>query len=314
MTVGRDMKSAVDIICLGEPLLEFVRAEHAEIGLHYRPGFGGDTSNAAIAAARQGGRVGFLTALGRDEFGSSILDLWRAEKVDCSRVLLSDSAPTGIYFVLPHESERHFTYYRAGSAASLYSAADLPEAYIAQARVLHVSAISQAISDCAAEAVVHAIEIARAAGTKVSYDTNLRLKLWPLDKARKVIHAAMAKADLAFPSYDDAVELTGLDDADRIIDFYLDLGAEIVALKLGEEGARIAVAGRRETIAPVAVKAVDSTGAGDAFAGGFLAHWLETGDPFEAGRRAAIVAAHTVAGFGAIAPIPRRDQVLAELV
>ena len=301
--------STAEIVCLGEPLLELVRAEHEAVGLHYRPGFGGDTSNAAIAAARQGASVGFLTGLGRDEFGGQILDLWRDEGVDCSRVKLSDSAPTGIYFVHPHESERHFTYYRAGSAASLYSSADLPADYIGQAKVLHVSAISQAISDCAADAVDSAIDIARAAGTKVSYDTNLRLKLWPLDKARETIHAAMSKADLAFPSYDDALELTGLSDVDAIIDFYLDLGAEIVALKLGEEGARIAVAGRRETIAPVAVSAVDSTGAGDAFAGGFLAYWLETGDPFEAGRRAAVVAAHTVAGFGAIAPIPHRDRI-----
>lgn len=306
-------KGSLDIVCMGEPMVEFVRAEHAAVGVHYRPGFGGDTSNTAIAAARQGASVGFLTGLGRDEFGDSILDLWRSEGVDCSRVKLCDSAPTGVYFVHPHESERHFTYYRAGSAASHYAASDVPEDYISQAKILHVSAISQAISDCAAGAVERAIDVARAAGAKVSYDTNLRLKLWPLDKARKVIHAAMAKADLAFPSYDDALELTGLRDADAIIDFYLDLGAQIVALKLGGEGARVAVAGRRETIAPVAVNAVDSTGAGDAFAGGFLAHWLETGDPFEAGRRAGVVAAHTVAGFGAIAPIPNRATVLAGL-
>lgn len=301
------------ILCLGEPLVEFVRAAGPKGEVHYLAGFGGDTSNAAIAAARQGASVGFLTALGRDEFGQSVIDLWQAENVDCARVKRSDSAPTGIYFVHPHESERHFTYYRAGSAASLYGPQDIPAAYLSRATILHVSAISQAISEEASDGVFEAIRIAQAAGVKVSYDTNLRLKLWPLETARGVIHRAMAQADFAFPSIDDAMELTGLSDPDEIIDFYLGLGASVVALKLGEAGARIATSDRRETVPAWPVTPVDSTGAGDAFAGGFLAHWLETGDAFEAGRRASVVAARTVAGYGAIAPIPRRADVMALL-
>ncbi len=147
----------------------------------------------------------------------------------------------------------------------------------------------------------------------VSYDTNLRLKLWLLDQARATIHAAMQQVDIAFPSLDYARLLTGRERPDEIVDFYLDLGARIVALKCGGEGALIAAREERRVIAPVPVEAVDSTGAGDAFAGGFLAYWLETGDPFEAGRRAAAVAAATIAGFGAIAPIPHRAETMAML-
>lgn len=300
-----------DILSMGEPMVEFVRITEPDGRTWYRPGFGGDTSNAAIAAARQGANVGYLTALGTDEFGDDLMALWQREGVDASGVIRDPHAPTGIYFIRPHGSERHFTYFRSGSAASRIAPADLPEDYVGAVRVFHASAISQAVSQSARDTVAHAMTVARAGGARISYDTNLRLKLWPLETARAVIDQTMARADIALPSIDDSITLTGLTDADAVADYYLALGPAIVALKLGEQGALIATSDRRERIAPVPVAAVDSTGAGDAFAGAFLAWLLETDDPFEAGRRAAFVAARTVAGLGAIDPIPTREETLA---
>lgn len=297
-----------DIVCLGEPLVEFVRAEHAQVGVHYRPGFGGDVSNAAIAAARQGARVGYLTALGRDVFGDSVVRLWSDEGVDASRVARRD-APTGIYFVDPDPAGRRFTYFRAGSAASRYRPEDLPAGYVESARTLHLSAITQAISADMRAASVAAMQAARGAGTLVSYDTNLRLALWPLEQARETIEAALSMADMAFPSDDEAAQLWGLDDPDAVLDRVLALGPRIVALKRGERGAVVATPDRREVIPPAPSTPVDSTGAGDSFAGAFLAEYLAAGDPFAAGRYAARVAAATVSGYGAVAPIPRREEV-----
>lgn len=302
---------ALDVIAMGEPMVEFVRVSHPDLGTVYRPGFGGDTSNAAIAAARQGARVGYLTALGVDEFGDDLMTLWARENIDASRIIRREDARTAIYFVMPHAAERHFTYFREGSAASLFEPGEVPGDYIADARMLHVSAISQAISETARAAVRQAVATAREHGTLVSFDTNLRLKLWPLETARAEIDATMAQADIALPSVDDSRILTGLEDADAIADYYLGLGPSIVALKLGEEGALVATADRRERIAPTPVEAVDSTGAGDAFGGAFLAYLVETGDPFVAAARAARVAAGTVSGYGAIDPIPHRDNVVA---
>lgn len=299
-----------EIVCLGEPLVEFVRAGHPEFGACYRPGFGGDTSNAAIAAARQGARVGHLTALGQDAFGDSVMALWAAEGVDAAEVRRRSDAPTGIYFVDPDPEGRRFTYYRAGSAASRYAPGDLPEGYIAAARVLHLSAITQAIGPAMRAASERAMEIARGAGVLVSYDTNLRLALWPLDEARAVIDGALGEADVAFPSEDEARLLWGMEDADAILDHLLGLGPRIVALKCGDRGAVVATAERRVEIAPAPAVPVDSTGAGDAFAGSFLARYIETSDPFAAGRYAARVAAGTVSGYGAVAPIPRRADIL----
>ena len=157
------------------------------------------------------------------------------------------------------------------------------------------------------------MRMARAAGVLVSYDTNLRLRLWPLDRARAVIHAAVSLADIVRPGLDDAMHLTGLTDPHEIVGFYLAMGAKIVALTLGEDGALIATRERRERLPPVKVKLVDATGAGDMFDGAFLAEYLRTGDPFAAGRYANVAAALSTEGYGAVAPMPRRDEVEAAI-
>ena len=300
----------VDIISIGEPLAEF-NATRGDGG--YVFGFGGDTSNAAIAAARQGASVGYVTALGDDEAGRAFLELWAREGVDASAVRIDPDAATGIYFIAHGESGHVFSYVRKGSAASTLSVRDLPLDRIRSAKALHVSGISQAISTSACDAVFAAIAAAREAGVIVSYDSNLRLKLWPLARARAIIHAAMALCHIARPGFDDAIELSGLRDPDAIADFYLRLGAEIVALTLGREGALVATVKERRRIPSIAVDFVDATGAGDCFDGAFLAEYLSTPDPFAAGRYAAVAAALSTRGYGAVAPIPRRAEVEAVL-
>jgi len=298
-----------DIICMGEPLVEF---NETQPGV-FRQGFGGDTSNCAIAAARQGARVGYLTAVGADAFGERLLALWRGEGVGTGHVIRDAKHPTGHYFVT-HGADGHvFTYHRKGSAASCMRAADLPLDYIAAARMLHVSAISQAISAAAHDAVLAAMDTARAAGVQVSYDTNLRLALWSLDEAREAIHGALARADIALPGYDDAVQLTGLEDPHDIVAFYLDLGPRTVALSLGAGGVALAAGGRMLRIAGHRVDAVDATGAGDTFDGAFLAMLAGGMQPADAARHANAAAALSTLGYGAVAPIPSREQVAAFL-
>lgn len=298
-----------DILTLGEALIEFMRQPDDGNRVLYEQGFGGDTSNTAIAAARQGASVGYLSAVGDDLFGQALRDLWRREAVSDAHVLTRPGDPTGAYFVQPHASGRNFSYARRGSAASLYGPTDLPETTIAQAKVLHSSGLSQAISPTMRAAVRRAAEIARAGGTLVSFDTNLRLNLWSLEEAKAAAADILPLADIVFPSDDEAEKLTSLTDPDAILDHYLAFGARIVALKRGARGVMIATPEARHSIPPDAATPVDSTGAGDSFAGAFLAYYIESGDVVQAGQLAAKVAAGTVSGLGAIAPIPRRDQV-----
>ena len=307
------MSAAPDILGLGEPLIEMVRVpERLQDRPTFIQGFGGDTSTAIIAAARQGAKTGYLSAVGGDMFGQALMDLWDKEGVDRSNVLQRSSDPTGVCFISPDPAGRQFTYARRGSAASLYDADDVPEAAITAAQVLHVSGISLGVSQTMRNAVRHAVDIAADAGTLVSLDINFRPALWPVETARNVILEIAAKADILFPSDDECEMLLGTRDPDAIADHFLATGADIIAVKRGEDGAFLVTAGNRTSIPPAPATAVDSAGAGDTFAGAFLAYYLETRDPQVAARRAAIAAAGTVSGYGAVEPIPTRAEVLAK--
>jgi 2-dehydro-3-deoxygluconokinase len=299
------------ILCLGEALIEFNQTRRG--APEYLQGFGGDTSNAAIAAARQGAEVAYLSRVGRDEFGQLLLELWRKENVDVSGVRVDASAPTGVYFVTHGEDGHRFSYLRRASAASLITPDDLDRERLANARFLHVSAISQAISASACDTAFAAMETVRSAGGRVSYDPNLRLQLWPLARARATIRASAALADVLLPSVDDARLLTGLEEPDAIVDWCLAAGARMVALKQGQAGVLLATQKERRSIPGYRVRHVDATGAGDCFAGCFLARLVAGDEPTQAARYANVAAALSTCDFGAVAPIPRPAEVLAAL-
>ena len=299
-----------DLLAIGEALVELNQPKE---GAPFVQGFGGDTSNAMIAAARLGADAAYFTAVGADRFGQALTELWLDEGVDASRIVVNGGAHTGLYFVTHGPKGHEFSYMRAGSAASRISESDLPDGRIRATKILHVSGISQAISSSAADAVFAAIDIAHDAKRLVSYDPNFRLKLWPLRRARAIIHEAMRSCDIALPGLDDGQALTGRTEADAIVDFYLRLGAPVVVLKLGKEGAIAATLKRRERIAGYSVAAVDATGAGDCFDGAFLAEYVQRGNPFAAARFANVAAALSTLGYGAVAPLPRRLEVEAAI-
>ena len=297
----------MDVVSLGEPLYEFSQIP-GESG-RYLQGFGGDTMNCAIAAARQGAKVGYITRLGDDEFGRQFLQLWRAEGLDISGVGIDPQAHTAVYFITHGPAGHVFSYLRKGSAASRMRPADLPLELIRKAKFFHTSGISQAISDSACDAVFAALEAARVAGVRIAYDSNLRLRLWPLARARAVIRATIVLADYFLLSMEDAEALCGEKDADAILDWCHEAGAKVVALKLGAAGVVGSDSKRREKIAGHTVNCIDATGAGDCFAGALLAR-MAAGDNFWDGLRYAnAAAALATTGFGAVAPLPRPDAV-----
>ncbi len=306
------MNTSPSIVSLGEPLIEFNRPKEGD-GRTWLQGFGGDSQNVAIAASRQGATAGYLTSLGQDWMGDAFLDLGKSEGLDASRVSRHPSAPTGVSFVTHGPAGHKFDYLRKNSAASLMTPDTLAKDYIAGAKFFHLSAIGQAISESARATCDAAIDAAKAAGVKVSYDTNLRLRLWDLETARRKIDETIARCDIALPSLDDSQQLTGLTDAEAIADYYLKLGAPMVALKMGAEGSLIVTAGKRHRLPPHKVNAVDATGAGDTFDGAFLARLLEGDDPETAGRYANVAAALSTTGYGAVTPMPRKAEVLAAL-
>jgi len=306
----------LDLVCLGEAMVEFNQAP--EDPAHYTAGFGGDTSNCAIAAARIGARSGYITQVGDDAFGRQLLALWRDERVDTAGVRVVAGADTGIYFVT-HGAQGHaFSYRRAGSAASRMAPDDAGFGsclqQVGRARTLHVSGISQAISDSARATVDAAIELARARGVRIAYDLNFRPRLWSADSARPVVARTARVTDVFLPSVDEVALLAGTRTPEQALQWAHGLGAPTVVLKLGRDGCWVSTREGVTRVPPFApASVVDATGAGDCFAGALLAR-LAAGDSLVTAARAAnVAAALSTRGFGAVAPLPHWPQVRAAL-
>jgi 2-dehydro-3-deoxygluconokinase len=294
-----------DIVAIGEPLYELVQQDDGR----FIGGFGGDTSNMLVAAARLGARCAYVTAIGNDAFGDALLELWRSEGIDCRYVRRREDAPTGAYIISSGALGPSFTYLRKGSAASLISAADISDEAIRSAGFVHASGISLAISSSAAKAVESAFARARGFGIRTSFDANVRLKLWPLDVARASIHTAASEVDVLKISLDDAQLLCGLSDSHAIAHFYRDLGAGCVAVTLGANGAVMADNTSIHEIPGVDVSCIDATGAGDAFMGALLASLCAGKSAAQTLRMANLVGALSTTGRGAISELPRLDSV-----
>jgi 2-dehydro-3-deoxygluconokinase len=304
----------LDIVALGEAMVEFNQTpgQASDAPPIYLQGFGGDTSNAAIAAARAGARVAYLSRLGTDRWGERLLDLWQRESVGTTTVLRDAQAPTGMYFVSHDALGHHFSYARAGSAASRMQPTDLAhwQDAIASSQWLHLSGISLAISSSACDTAFAAMQHARNVGTRVALDSNLRLSLWPLARAQASIRHAVSLCDLFLPSLEDMTALTGLTQAQDIVDWSHAQGAAQVVLKLGAEGALASDGTQRRSVPGYAVHARDATGAGDCFAGNLLAQLSSGHTLWDATAYANAAAALSVQGIGAVSPLPGRDAVL----
>ena len=324
------MQKLFDVVALGEAMLEFNQTTPGEP--QYLQGFGGDTSNAAIAAARAGARTAYLTRVGTDTFGNALLDLWNREGVNTSAVQRDTTAHTGIYFVTHGPNGHEFNYLRKGSAASWMtpdwlaavnttgSGDTAPAAQphnaaglIAASYILHLSAISLAISSDACDTAFAAMALARTTGTRVSFDSNLRLKLWPLARAQACIAQAVSLSDIFLPSLEDMVALTGLTAPQDVVDWSHAHGAQTVVLKLGADGALVSDGKKRLQVAGKKVPLVDATGAGDCFCGNLLARMALGDDVFMATHYANAAAALAVQGYGAVGPLPYAAQVASSL-
>jgi 2-dehydro-3-deoxygluconokinase len=308
----------LDIVALGESLVEFFAEEPMATARTFTKAIGGDTFNLCCAAARIGGRSGYVTRVGRDPFAEYLLGGWRAAGVDTARIPVVEGF-NGVYFISNFgDGQREFTYYRAGSAASQITPADLDPAYIGGCRYFFVSGISQAISPSARRTVRAAVELARAGGARVAFDPNLRLKLWSLAEARAALDEVLPFVDVLLPSAPEESEtLLGLTEPAAVIEYFWRAGVPTVAVKYGAAGCVVGSAGRITAVPGYRIeRVVDTTGAGDAFDAGFLVGLARGRDPVAAARMGVVLAGLKCRGRGATASLPAREefeQVLAEV-
>ena len=231
----------------------------------------GAESNVAIGMARLGHQVGWFGRVGDDALGLGALDTLRAEGVDLSRATAESKAPTGILVRDVHASRRiEVVYQRRSSAGQRLSADDVDPPYIRSARLLHVTGITPALGPDAAEAVDEAVAVANEAGVPVSFDPNLRRRLWDDDNdARRVFRRLATSALIVLSGLHEAEFVSGEIGAAAAARWFIDQGALLVAVTLGAQGAWV-TDGESEHVSPgCKVQVVDPIGAGDAFSAGF---------------------------------------------
>jgi 2-dehydro-3-deoxygluconokinase len=309
---GEELRVMPEVATIGETMVVFCPEQSGPLRHvdRFVKRIAGSESNVAIGLSRLGHSAGWISRLGRDELGEYVLREIRAEGIDVSCVVRVDQAQTGLMVKEIHEGrETRVYYYRRDSAASRMSPADLNQEYLAQCRFIHLSGVTPALSESCREMVNAAVTLAKAYGVKVSFDPNIRLRLWSVEEARETLLSLIPSVDVLFPGLEEGKILTGESDPDRIVDSFLSLGAKIVALKCGENGCLVADAHTRQWVAPFKVRrVVDPIGAGDAFAAGFLAGLLEGRSLEECGRMANAMGALAVITSGDFEGLPNRSE------
>ncbi len=302
-----------EVVTMGETMVMFSPEQSGP--LRYVPRFqkriAGSESNVAIGLVRLGHDCGWISRVGADEFGEFLIREIRGEGVDVSEARFDPEAPTGIMFKEVRVGrETRVTYYRKGSAASRLSPADLNPEYFRGARMLHLTGITPALSASCLDAVEAAIALARKHGLTVSFDPNLRRKLWSGERAQSVLSRLLTAVDIVLPGVDEAEFLLGPAGPEALLDGFLERGATTVALKLGAKGTWVASARERHWVEAFQVeRVVEPTGAGDAFAAGFLAGMLEARPLAECGRLANAMGALAVTTVGDFEGLPVRREL-----
>jgi len=291
------------IVLIGEAMLELSRSKGAE---SWALGYGGDTLNTAVHLARAGQDAAYLTALGSDPLSADIKPAWAAEGLDTSLVLTHPDRSTGLYAISTDAAgERSFSYWRDTSAARDMFALPAMAAALdraGSADLLCFSLISLAILPPEGrEQVLALAREVRARGGKVAFDGNYRPRLWSnAGDARNARDAAIATADIGLPTLEDETLLSGEAGADAVARHWTGLGCAETIVKLGAEGCRLpdgAILAPPEVLAPV-----DTSGAGDAFNGGYLAARLAGASVAEAASAGHALAGWCVMRRGAIPP------------
>ncbi len=308
-------------VCLGETMAMLTPAQSAP--LHQATellfGIGGAESNVAMGLAATGLDAHWIGRVGRDGFGTRILNDLQAHGVGTSGVEIDPDRPTGLYVKIPaaeipSPGGSSVLYYRQGSAASAMGPATLLNPVVASlirdASLIHLSGITAALSPGCAK-LSRSILGAPRQGRTVSFDVNWRPALWA-DKDPSILVELANLADVVLMGSDEAALAFGTDDETELRRLLPDpavlviKNADISAVALNRDGSRVEVPA-------LAVEVLEPVGAGDAFAAGYLSGLLMGLDQKSCLRRGHISAAATLTVRGDRGPLPA-DEVMSTVL
>lgn len=310
----------LDIVVLGELLIDFTLCGYSEIGMRlFEQNAGGAVANLAVAAARLGLRVGFCGKVGRDMHGRHLKETLQREDINLSGLLETDEAFTTLAFVaLSDAGERQFSFARKPGADTLLRADELDGSLLTRTRVFHIGSLSLT-QEPSRSATWRALNIAKEAGALISYDPNYRASLWDNERmAVEQMRSVLPFVDIMKLSEEEMTLLTGCEEPDECLDALAQQQIRCAVVTCGAQGALARAGTQYAEIPPVNGRVVDTTGAGDAFWGGFLAAFLHSHLTLEAlttedlqqfGRLGSATASYCIGRRGGIPAMPTRAQL-----
>ena len=306
------MDAKVDIAIIGECLVELSSNGTLADTSTLNKFFGGDTVTTAVAVARLGGNVTYLTQVGNDGFSEFILSSLQKENIDTS-LIKSNDEQNGMYIVSRTPEKKELLYYKRKTAATKLSIDDISEDYIKQLKLIYSTGVVQSLSASSRELVRESFRIAKENDVLTAYDPNYTSCFMNSTDTKEYFEEIVEFTDIILLSLkNDAARLYEVDSIDKVVKYFWDKGVKIVVIKSHIDNGYYT--GYRGEISFTefynSQKAIDTTASGDVFNGGFLYAITNGYAPSEATKFASVVSGLQTQNYGAIQAIPYKNAVL----
>jgi sugar/nucleoside kinase (ribokinase family) len=304
--------AAGSVLTFGEALVGYATVEdNLRVGSQFSRFAGGADLNVAVALTRLSTAAIWASVLGDDPHGDYLADT--AAGLGVGLALIRAPGSTALMFKAGGgDGDPEVLQVRQGTAFAGHARAALTPELLTMTGISHVhlTGIALAVSAESRAAVGALLDAAESAGATISFDPNLRLNLWPdPDEMRAAINGIAGRSTIVLPGLDEGKLLTGRPEPEAIADFYLEAGAREVAVKLGAAGAQAWNGDGTAVSRPYRVNAIDTVGAGDGFAAGYLAAYLAGQDLQARIDQAGAVGALVTTRRGDLAAMPTRSEL-----
>ncbi|MBO8173330.1 MAG: sugar kinase [Bacillaceae bacterium] len=307
-----------DVVTIGDAMITFNPDTKGPMRFvsSFQRKVGGAELNVAIGCARLGLQTGWISRLGNDEFGRHILHFVRGEGIDTSQVKLVNGYPTSLYFkeIMEDGSGRSF-YYRDNSPTLTMNVENFPFEYLDTTNVLHVSGVFPAIGGENYNIILKAVQYAREQGKIVSFDPNIRLKLWrSRDEMKEKLKRLLSYTDILLMGEEEGKLLFDTGNTDELYEKLKNYSIEWITITQGDRGATCYYKGEKYVGRPVKpAKVVDTVGAGDGFSAGFIYGVLQDWDIERILSFANTIGSMVVSVSGDNEGLPLLDEVMMRL-
>ncbi len=306
------MEQKIDIAIIGECLIELsangTLADTSTLNKY----FGGDTVTTAVAVARLGGSVTYLTKVGNDGFSEFIISSLQKENIDTSLIKTNDEQ-NGMYIVSHTLDNKEVLYYKRKTAATKLSIEDISEDCIKKLKLIYSTGVVQSLSASSRELVRESFRVAKENDVMTAYDPNYTSCFMNSSDTKEYFEEIIDLTDIIFLSLkNDAVKLYEIDSIDKVMKYFWDRGVKIVVIKSHIDNGYYT--GYNGDISFTefynSQKAIDTTASGDVFNGGFLYAITNGYTPADASKFAAVVSGLQTQNYGAIQAIPYKETVM----